>query len=63
MNVKFEEELQRVIAQRAHELSLQGNSQWENGVTDWLKAESEIMSELDSRSRERFSSSDTPSAV
>lgn len=54
MHIKFEEELQRIIARRAHELSMQEGGTKEDGVNDWLKAENEIMHELDSRADKLF---------
>ncbi len=52
MLIKFEEELNRLIAERAHELS---SATREGGeVTYWLKAEQEMQNELDCRSTELF---------
>ena len=59
MHIKFEEELQRIIARRADELSMQESGTKEDGVTDWLKAENEIMHELDSRADKLFENIDT----
>lgn len=59
MHIKFEEELQRIIARRAHELSMQEGGTKEDGVNDWLKAENEIMHELDSRTDKLFENIDT----
>jgi len=56
MYIKFEEELQRIIAQRAHELSERGNTG--DGTNDWLNAEREIMLELDCRSDALFEQGD-----
>ena len=50
MLIKFEEELNRVIAERAQELSSQRHGEPTEEVTDWLAAEQEIMLELDSHS-------------
>ena len=58
MHIKFEEELQRIIAQRAHELSEHGNGNREDGLSDWLIAEREIMQELDFRSSNLFENSE-----
>jgi hypothetical protein len=53
MLIKFEEELNRLIAERAQELSSQRNGEQEEEV-NWLMAEQEIMDELDSHSSECF---------
>ncbi len=50
MLIKFEEELQRIIARRAHELAESANSNIGDDTNDWLNAEREILQELDSRS-------------
>ena len=54
MLIKFEEELNRLIAERAHELSSATREQSGGEVTYWLKAEQEMQYELDCRSTERF---------
>lgn len=54
MLIKFEEELKRLIAERAHELSSGRRGESQEGVSDWLNAEQEIMTELDVHSSERF---------
>lgn len=54
MLIKFEEELKRLIAERAHELSSNRRGESQEGVSDWLNAEQEIMAELDVHSSERF---------
>ncbi len=54
MLIKFEEELQRIIARRAHELSENGNGDRDSDTNDWLDAENEIMQELDRRSSDRL---------
>ncbi len=54
MLIKFEEELNRLIAERAHELSSATREGSTGEVTYWLKAEREMQDELDCRSTERF---------
>ena len=54
MLIKFEEELNRVIAERAQELSSQRNGEPVEEASNWLTAEQEIMHELDSHSSEFF---------
>ena len=52
MLIKFEEELNRLIAERAQELSSQRNGEPVEEVNEWLMAEKEIMHELDNHSSE-----------
>jgi hypothetical protein len=52
MLINFEEELHRLIAERAQELSSQKNGESKEEVNDWLMAEQEILYELDCRSNE-----------
>lgn len=54
MLIKFEEELKRLIAERAHALFSGRSDEPEEGISDWLNAEKEILEELDYRSSERF---------
>ena len=54
MLIKFEEELNRLIAERAHELSSSTREELGGEVTYWLKAEQEMQDELDCRSTELF---------
>ena len=54
MLIKFENELKRLIAERAHVLSSSSSDEPAEGISDWLNAEKEILEELDSRSSERF---------
>lgn len=54
MLIKFEEELNRLIAERAHELSSATREESGGEVTYWLKAEQEMQDELDCRSTEMF---------
>ncbi len=54
MLIKFEEELNRLIAERAHELSSATREEYGGEVTYWLKAEQEMQDELDCRSTELF---------
>ena len=46
----FDEELHKLIARRAHEMSINRNGDAGDPVSNWLKAEEEILDELRLRS-------------
>jgi hypothetical protein len=54
VNIKLEDELKRLIAERANELSVKRGSSAGSEVDDWIKAEKEIMYELSLRSSRLF---------
>lgn len=54
MHMNYEEELQVMITKRAHELSQQRKNGNGDEVSDWLRAEQEILCELSLRSDELF---------
>ncbi len=58
MKTNFEEELQKLIAQRAYELSQQRKNGNGDAFSDWLRAEQEIRHELNIRSDELFKNVD-----
>ena len=59
--LKFNEALQNIIAHRAHELSMLDSGEQGNNVSAWLKAEKEIMSELDDRTDDLYNSPNSSS--
>jgi hypothetical protein len=54
MHMNYEDELQKLITKRAHELSQQRKNGGGDEFSDWLKAEQEIKQELSLRSDELF---------
>jgi len=54
MFANYEEELHKLITKRAHELSQQRHNGNGDEFSDWLRAEQEILQELDCRSDELF---------
>lgn len=59
MHVKLEDELKRLIAERASELSEERGSEAGSEVDDLLKAEQEIKHEMSLRSNRLFIDGDT----
>jgi len=52
--MNYEEELQKLITKRAHELSQQRKNGGGDEFSDWLRAEQELKQELSLRSDELF---------